>query len=120
VPARIDVSITPRVIPWSKKITITGRLVGGWVPRDGVALRLRVPYPGGQSVQEPFRTNSHGKFTFDWSYGSGRGVVRYRFTVATTATESDYPWAAAISRAVSVTFGRATPPTRRHHRHRHD
>jgi hypothetical protein len=119
VPARIDVSITPRVIPWSKNITITGRLVGGWVPRDGVALRLRVPYPGGQSVQEPFRTNSHGKFTFDWSYGSGRGVVRYRFTVATTATESDYPWGAAVSRAVAVTFGRPTPPTRRHHRHRH-
>ena len=75
VPARIAVSISPRVLPWSGKIAISGRLVGGWVPRDGVALRLRVPYPGGQSVQEPFRTNSRGAFKFDWSYGSGRGVV---------------------------------------------
>jgi hypothetical protein len=119
IPARIDVSISPRVIPWSNKITITGRLVGGWVPHDGVALRLRVPYPGGQSVQEPFRTNSHGAFKFGWSYGSGRGVVRYHFTVATTATESDYPWAAAVSRAVVVTFGRPTPRAHGRRRHRH-
>jgi hypothetical protein len=119
VPARIDVSISPRVLPWSGKIAISGRLVGGWVPRDGVALRLRVPYPGGQSIQEPFRTNSRGAFKFDWSYGSGRGVVSYRFVVATTATESDYPFAAAVSRAVRVTFGRPTPRARRRHRHRH-
>jgi hypothetical protein len=119
VPARIAVSISPRVLPWSGKIAISGRLVGGWVPRDGVALRLRVPYPGGQSVQEPFRTNSRGAFKFDWSYGSGRGVVSYRFVVATTATESDYPWAAAVSRGIRVTFGRPTPRARRHHRHRH-
>jgi hypothetical protein len=116
VPARIAVSISPRVLPWSGKIAISGRLVGGWVPHDGVALRLRVPYPGGQSVQEPFRTNSRGAFKFDWSYGSGRGVVSYRFVVATTATESDYPWAAAVSRAVRVTFGRPTPRRRRRHR----
>ena len=109
VPARITIAISPRVLPWSHKITISGRLVGGYVPRDGVALRLRVPYPGGHFLQEPFRTNSHGAFSFKWSYGSGRGVVSYRFAVATTATESDYPWAAAVSRAVRVTFGRRTP-----------
>jgi hypothetical protein len=114
VPAKIAVTISPRVVSWSKKITISGRLVGGYVPRDGVALRLRVPYPGGQVQQEPFRTNSHGEFSFQWSYGAGHGVVAYRFAVATTATESDYPWASAVSRAVRVTFGRRTP--RRHRR----
>ena len=114
VPAKIAMSISPRVVPWSRKITISGRLVGGYVPRDGVALRLRVPYPGGHSLQEPFRTNSHGEFSFQWTYGSGRGIVTYGFVVATTATESDYPWAAAASRRVRVTFGRATPHRRRH------
>jgi hypothetical protein len=117
VPAKISIHITPRVVPWSGKITISGRLVGGWVPGDGVALRLRVPYPGGQVLQEPFRTNGRGAFRFQWSYGAGRGVVSYRFAVATTATESDYPWAATVSRGVRVTFGRPTP--RRRHRHRH-
>jgi hypothetical protein len=114
VPAKIALSISPRVAPWSSKITIRGRLVGGFVPADGVALRLRVPYPGGKFLQEPFRTNKHGRFRFQWTYGSGRGVVSYGFVVATTATESDYPWAAATSRSVRVTFGRATP---RRHRH---
>jgi len=118
VPARIAMSISPKVVPWSGKITISGRLAGGWVPADGVALRLTVPYPGGQFVQEPFRTNGHGQFRFQWSYGAGRGVVSYRFVVATTATESDYPWAATTSRAVAVTFGRRTPHRRRRHRHR--
>jgi hypothetical protein len=112
VPAKIAMAISPRVVPWSGKITISGRLVGGYVPGDGVALRLRVPYPGGHSVQEPFRTNSHGEFSFQWTYGSGHGVVAYRFVVATTATESDYPWAAAASRGVRITFGRATPRRR--------
>ena len=116
VPAKIAMSISPRVVPWSGKITITGRLVGGWVPADGVALRLRVPYPGGQILQEPFRTNRHGRFKFRWTYRSGRGVVRYRFAVATTSTESDYPWAAATSNRVAVTFGRPTPRTHRHRR----
>ena len=74
VPAKIAVSISPRVLPWSKKITISGRLVGGYVPGDGVALRLRVPYPGGHFLQEPFRTNRHGEFRFQWTYGAGRGV----------------------------------------------
>ena len=115
VPARIAMAISPRTVPWSGKITISGHLVGGYVPRDGVALRLRVPYPGGHSLQEPFRTNSHGEFSFQWTYGSGRGVVAYRFIVATTATESDYPWAAAASRGVRVTFGRPTPHRRHHH-----
>jgi hypothetical protein len=114
VPAKIALSISPRILPWSGEITIRGRLVGGYVPADGVALRLRVPYPGGKFLQEPFRTNKHGRFRFQWSYGAGRGVVAYRFVVATTATESDYPWAAATSAAVRVTFGRPTPRRRRH------
>ncbi len=115
VPAKIAISISPRVVPWTGKITISGHLVGGYVPADGVALRLRVPYPDAQSTEAPFRTNSRGQFQFQWSYGAGRGVVSYRFSVATTATESDYPWAAATSRAVAVTFGRR-PHRRRHGR----
>jgi hypothetical protein len=119
VPAKIAVKISPRIVPWAGKITISGRLVGGWVPRDGVALRLRVPYPGGQVLQVPFRTNRHGHFRFRWSYGAGRGVVPYRFSVATTATESDYPWAATTSRRVKVIFGLPTPrPRQRHERPR--
>ena len=125
VPARIVVSITPRTVPWSGVITIHGNLDGGYVPPDGVAMRVLVRYPGNLKPSSllAIRTNAKGGFTVHWTYGSGRGVARYPISVATTATESDYAYAASSSKAISVTFGQPTPPPRRrsvaHHRHRH-
>jgi hypothetical protein len=122
VPARIAVSITPRVLPWSHAITIRGHLVGGYVPPDGVALRLLVRYSGAHrgSPLLALRTNSRGAFSFKWSFYAGRGVQSLPFWVATTATESDYPFAAAAGQHIVVTFGRPTPPAIiHHHRHRH-
>jgi len=116
VPARIVLSISPRVLPWRRSITLRGRLVGGFVPADGVALRLLVRYPGsGQATPlQALRTDGRGRFDFTWSYHAGRGVASYPFSVATTATESDYPFAAAASRAIPITFGKSTPPPPRH------
>jgi hypothetical protein len=120
VPARIALSISPRTLPWRAAIHLHGRMVGGYVPRDGVALRLLVRYPAAKRWTPllALRTNRHGRFSFTWSYHAGRGVASYPFAIATTATESDYPWAAASSRALIVTFGRPTPPPRRPDRHR--
>lgn len=128
VPARITLSIAPHTLPWHAAIRIRGRLIGGYVPADGVALRLLVRYPGSRQ-QTPLlalRTDRHGRFDFTWSYHAGRGVATYPFALATTATESDYPWAAASSPALRVTFGLPTPnlhhrrpPPRRHHHKRH-
>lgn len=108
VPAKISISIAPHVVPWSGQITIRGRLVGGYVPADGVALRLLVRYPGMSrpTALVPMRTNAAGGYDVTWSYHSGRGVATYPIWVATTAAESDYPFAAAASRKISVTFGR--------------
>jgi hypothetical protein len=125
VPARIALSISPRTLPWHAAIHLHGRMVGGYVPRDGVALRLLVRYPAAKQWTPllALRTNRHGRFSFTWSYHAGRGVASYPFAIATTATESDYPWAAASSRALTATFGRPTPPRPHHHhrrrRHRH-
>ena len=127
VPARIALSISPRTLPWRAAIRLHGRMVGGYVPRDGVALRLLVHYPGAKQPTPllALRTNRHGRFSFTWSYHAGRGVASYPFAIATTATESDYPWAATSSRTLTVTFGRPTPPRQRsspgrshHRRHR--
>jgi len=120
VPARIGLSISPRVLPWRRSITLRGRLVGGYVPADGVALRLLVRYPGsGQATPlQALRTDGRGRFDFTWSYHAGRGVATYPFSVATTATESDYPFAAAASRAIPITFGRSTPPPRHRSKHK--
>ena len=111
VPARIAMSITPHRLPWSKVITIRGHLDGGYVPPDGVALRLLVRYPGTR-IGSPIlalRTDASGAFTIKWSYHAGRGVASYPFWISTTATESDYPFAAANSRHIAITFGVKTP-----------
>jgi hypothetical protein len=115
VPARIRIAAQPRMVPWHGQVTIHGRLLGGYVPRDGVALRLLVRYPHtrGPTVVVALRTDSRGRFRLTWSYGAGRGIVTYPFWISTTANESDYPFAAAASRRVLITFGRAAPPPRR-------
>ena len=41
------------------------------------------------------------------------GIASYPFWVSTTATESDYPFAADNSKPITVTFGRQTPARRR-------
>jgi hypothetical protein len=111
VPARIAMSITPRTLPWAGVITIYGKLRGGYVPPDGVALRLLVRYPGSKlpSPLLALRTNAKGGFTIHWTYNAGRGIATYPFSVATTATESDYPFAPTESRRIKVTFGPPTP-----------
>jgi hypothetical protein len=120
VPARIRLSISPRVLPWSHAIHISGHLAGRYVPHDGVALRLLVHYPHARQWTPllALRTTAHGGFAFKWSYRAGRGIATYPFKVATTATETDYPYAAGSSPAVKVTFGRRTP-RRSHRRGRH-
>jgi hypothetical protein len=122
VPAEIKLKISPHVLPWSHAIRIRGHLVGRFVPHDGVALRFLVRYPHAKqrTALQALRTNRHGAFSFTWNYHAGRGVATYPFSVATTATETDYPYAAGASRPVRVTFGRRTPRHRhRHHPHRH-
>ena len=71
VPARIALSITPRETLWSGVITIRGHLDGGYVPPDGVALRLLVRYPGSRlgspllalRTNPPARSRSSGPTT---------------------------------------------------------
>jgi hypothetical protein len=119
VPARIKISATPTKLPWRGTTTIHGRLVGGYIPADGVAMRLLIKIPGRKEPYSPvpFRTSKTGSFTVRWTWGSGSGVVTYPFSVATTANESDYPYSAATSAAVPIVFGVRTP-TRPKHRHR--
>jgi hypothetical protein len=122
VPARIRLSISPRVLPWSETIAVNGHLAGRYVPHDGVALRFLVHYPHSAQWTSllALRTTAHGGFDFTWSYRAGHGVATYPFKVATTATETDYPYAAGSSPALKVTFGeRTSRHAHRRHRHHH-
>jgi hypothetical protein len=117
VPAKIGISITPRVLPWHAPLTIRGHLEGGYVPSGGVALRLLVRYTGTPqaSVLLAFRTNGRGQFKIQWRYPSGHGVASYPMWASTTAAETDYAFAPSRSPHIVVTFGRRTP----HHHHHH-
>jgi hypothetical protein len=107
VPAKIAIAISPRSIAWSGTVTIRGHLLGGYVPPDGVAMRLLIWLPGRLRPYSPvpFRTDAEGAFSLGWSFATGVGVATYPISVATTATESDYPFAAGSSRRLRVTFG---------------
>jgi hypothetical protein len=110
VPAKITLSVSSRRVPWSGVVVLHGHLDGSYVPPDGVALRLLIRLPGHSRPYEPvpFRTDAEGNFSIRWTWGRGLGVATYPFAVATTATESDYPFAASRSRWIPVTFGRRT------------
>jgi hypothetical protein len=107
VPAKITLSVSARSLPWTGVLVLHGHLDGGYVPPDGVALRLLIRLPGRSRPYEPvpFRTDAEGNFSIRWTWGRGFGVATYPFAVATTATESDYPFAASRSRWIAVTFG---------------
>ena len=92
VPARISLSVSAHVVPWDRIVTLRGHLDGGYVPPDGVALRLLIDLPDRTRPYEPlaFRTDAEGNFVIHWSWGTGSGVVTYPLAVATTATESDF------------------------------
>ena len=107
VPARITLSAGPQSVPWTGIVTLRGHLEGGYVPAKGVALRLLIKLPHRSQPYEPvpFRTDARGDFVIHWRWGAGSGVGTYPFAVATTATESDYPFAAGQSRWIAVTFG---------------
>lgn len=106
--AKIKTSITPHAVPWSGSIAIRGELIGGYVPPDGVALRLMIRYTGAPrpTYLLGFRTTAEGTFSISFTFGHGHGVARYPIWVALIGNESDYPYGGAYSKAVRVTFGR--------------
>jgi hypothetical protein len=122
VPARIKITIKPRRLPWNGVLTIHGHLAGGYIPPDGVAMRVLIglPHLPHPYLAQSFRTNAAGAFALKFkAFGGGHGVAAYPMWLATTSNESDYAYAKNRSRRLKVTFGVPTPkPKASHHRHR--
>jgi hypothetical protein len=115
VPAKIAVIATPHKLPWSATVQLIGHLEGGYVPADGVAMRLLIKLPGSKHPYAPipFRTTSTGSFDVHFSWHHGNGVATYPMYVATTGNESDYPFTGASSLKIPVTFGTPTPKSKK-------
>ena len=122
VPARIKITITPHQLPWNGVLTIHGHLAGGYIPPDGVAMRVLIglPHLPHPYLAQSFRTNAAGAFALKFkAFGGGHGATRYPVWLATTSNESDYAYAKSSSRRIKITFGRRTPKKKGSHHKKH-
>jgi hypothetical protein len=103
VPAKVKIHISPRSTRWNGTITITGRVLGGYIPA-GKLLRLRIGVEGVRATVGIPDVRRNGRFRTTWKFSAGNGVVHYWFSVS-TLNEADYPYAPASSRRVSVRVG---------------
>lgn len=104
VRASVSFRIAPRRTHWGSTITISGRLHGGYIPPAGELVALRVGYRGGSAEVGHLYARSDGSFLTRYTFLHGNGSATYQFW-ATTAAESDYPYAPGRSRKVSVSVG---------------
>jgi hypothetical protein len=124
-PAKIVLTrVTPDRTPWGHTVTITGRVLGGYIPASSKLLRLDlgiVGIPGLSKIQGIPNVAPDGTFTTTYKFGQYQGVVRFWLQVSSLA-EADFPWAPAHSRRVIVTVGVPAPSplaVRSHHHHKH-
>lgn len=98
---KLSLRIRPRIAQWGHTIQITGRVLGGNIPA-GKLLRLRIGAAGLSSTAGIPNLNHHGHYHATWTFGAGRGTVRYWFSVS-TLPEADYPYAQTSSPRVYIT-----------------
>jgi hypothetical protein len=104
VPARVEIDIRPTHVQWGGVILISGRLLGGYVPKHSQVLQLRVGIGHIGSVQgNPSIDPRTGRFRFIWQFHSGTGTLNPWFAVA-TLREADYPFMPGVSRQVVVSL----------------
>ena len=101
VPASVSLSVAPHQTHWGDTIELSGRLRGGYVPPSGELVVLWVGWPGGSTEIGHLYAGRDGRFRSTYTFLRGNGTETYRLW-ATTARESDYPFASARSRATAV------------------
>jgi hypothetical protein len=104
VPASVKLAIRPRTTHWGDTIAINGRLRGCCVPPAGELVSLRIGWRGGSAELGQVYARTGGRFRTRYTFLRGSGAERYRIW-ATTATESDYPYASGSSSPATVTVG---------------
>ncbi len=101
VPASVSLGISPRHTHWGGTIKLRGQLRGGYIPPAGELVVLWVGWPGGSAEIGHLYARPNGRFASTYTFLRGNGTETYRLW-ATTARESDYPFAPARSRPTTV------------------
>ncbi len=101
VPGSARLTIAPRRTHWGATIAIRGRLKGGHIPPAGELIVLWIGWRGGSAEIGHIYADTSGRFATPYTFLRGSGTERYRIWAA-TARESDYPFAPARSRKITV------------------
>jgi hypothetical protein len=100
-------SVIPNRVAWGQTVTIKGRLLGGYLPRAGINVRLRV---GIANANITFGVKEHvsgsGKFTATFTFGPDSPQIHrnYWFQVASLPA-GDYPYTPSASNRMYVQVG---------------
>jgi hypothetical protein len=104
VPASVSLRVRPGATRWGGRITISGRLRGGFIPPAGELVVLWIGWAGGSTEIGHLYTRLDGRFSSKYTFLRGNGTETYRLW-AETARESDYPYAPGRSHSAAVTVG---------------
>jgi hypothetical protein len=102
VPASVKLALSTRSTPWGDTVEISGRLRGCCVPPDGELVSLHISWPGGSAAIGQVYARHGGRFRTPYTFLRGTGTATYRVW-ATTAAESDYPYAVGASPRLPIT-----------------
>jgi hypothetical protein len=91
VPASIELRIRPRHAHWAGRITITGRLRGGYLPPGGETVILLVRFGGQDHDFAHVAASGNGRFRYVYTFLPGNGDASYPF-MAESIGESGYPY----------------------------
>jgi hypothetical protein len=102
VPARSAIAVNRGFALNGQAVRFRGRLRGGPVPDGGKLIDLQAFYRGRWRTFATPRTDSRGRWSYEYRFEATRGVVTYRFR-ARIRREAAYPYELGHSRAVRVT-----------------
>jgi hypothetical protein len=108
VPAKVQLlSVAPRRVAWGATVHLVGQLTGGYLPRGGALVRLRIGLGNSDTtygVRE--HVTGKGRFTTDYTFGAGDPADHRSFWFQLASLPmGDYPYAPASSRRLSVSVG---------------
>ncbi|HEX3834433.1 MAG TPA: hypothetical protein VHW04_20805, partial [Solirubrobacteraceae bacterium] len=115
VPAKVQLlSVSPRRVPWGGTVHLIGQLKGGYLPRGGALVRLRIGLGNSDTtygVRE--HVTGNGRFRTDYTFGAGDPAARrsFWFQIASLPM-GNYPYAPASSRRLTVRVGGHPSPGR--------
>lgn len=102
VRAGSSIAVDRRFALNGEAVSFRGRLARGPVPDGGKLIDLQAFYRGRWRTFATPRTDSRGRWSYDYRFGATVGVVTYRFR-ARIRREAAYPYELGHSRVVRVT-----------------